>query len=339
MAEQTIDHVSIDFSSGGIRILQIKNNEVVFLSKLAEELSASSFTYISNLRENSTGIIESLKKIPFPTNAVSYTLPQDVFLIQLIEIPMVNDAEIPETVYWKLSALLPEDIDSYFKDFLIVHQDIKNKKHHVLTFAIKKEYVLVMSNILAKVGLTGAFLEPPSLALHRYISTYHKAKPGAFINIGDTESIIGIFTKDQLLYSQIVPKGTNILKESLSKQLNAPDEKIQMLLDKALDKIPQDIIKDASLELTQAISNELLRILAFTQKTLNKSITTDNIFLSAHYPKYFAPTLPYLTEGLKDKGKLTVLDPTKQLKIPKDLEGVIDTSFTVVTGLNLRKQI
>ncbi len=93
---------------------------------------------------------EIFKTIPVRKADINLCLSVDYNNIFILTIPWVNDSEIKSTIFWELEPMLPEMVNRYELDYLILNRDRKNKQIVLLVGVIPLSKIAAVLTALDK---------------------------------------------------------------------------------------------------------------------------------------------------------------------------------------------
>jgi len=332
-----ITHTSFDFSSDGVRGIYVNpQKQVEFIVKFPLDLPPHTFDTPQLLNQNRDTFVGILKKAPAPTSYVSYLVPEDVIFTQLLEIPKVSLEEVPEAIYWKLKDLLPKDIESYNKDYLILQET--QKQYIVLTFAVPKYILTFFENVFKEVGLTPVALEPRALALHRASAPSLPSSHVVILDITNEGTTLTYATKEQVLFSQTLPVGNNTIIEKIQISTNTPRDKIlEQIEQKKLDK---KAVLEALTQVTKQINTEFVRVSGFLSEEFSIKVNPKTILVTTSIPYFADTTVLALKSTFSKEIDIKTLDIKSLVKLPPDLpQDALGVDFAAVLGLNLKREV
>ncbi len=335
---QAVQHISIDLSTDGIRAVSVgAHNEIELLAKLELDLPPTTFESSALLNQYRSVFIEKLKEIEFFTPNISLLIPEDTIIVQLIDIPKVKDEELPEAIYWKLKGLLPKDIESYSKDFLIVGQ--KDNNYTILTFSVPLYIFEFFSKVFKELQLNPILLEPHAISLHRLIRpVLSDKKLYGIIHMTANGTTLTLANNKTIIFTQTVPTGINTILERLQISLNVPRDQLLDLLKKGTIK-KENIINELT-KLTDNIYTEFLRMQSFVAQTTGIKQQVAEIFIVATEPSIHNNLKFALLSKVHKNTKLNSISLTQFVKLPKELPPkALTPDFASAIGLNLRQTI
>ncbi|NQU28118.1 MAG: pilus assembly protein PilM [Candidatus Marinimicrobia bacterium] len=216
--------VGIDIGNNSIKLIALnkKNNSVyraesanLIGDKLAHEPQDITSTLIKSV------IGDMLQDIPCKkaTFNISVSVPYNNLFV--IQIPLVNDSEIRQAIYWDLSALLPDPVDQYEFDFQVLNRDRKAKQITLIVGAVPKKNIDTVLKSLVKLANKIPVIEIDMLAaLDLFLATeYDNASTIGFLQLGAEQSTYTIISKNQNPAFLSLPFGGNMLDTIISSQL------------------------------------------------------------------------------------------------------------------------
>lgn len=216
--------VGIDIGSNSIKLIALnkKNNSLykILTCELIGESRAQSPTEINDYTIKEA-VNELLGKIPSKKAVFNIALSIPYNNLFVIQIPLVNDTEIKQAIYWDLGALLPDPVDQYEFDFQILNRDRKAKLITLIVGAVPKKNIATVLKSLEKLSNKIPVIEIDMLAaLDLFLSTeYDNTNTIGFLQLGAEQSTYTIISQNQNPAFLSLPFGGNMLDTIISSQL------------------------------------------------------------------------------------------------------------------------
>jgi len=339
------NHLGIDLGSKQIKIVYFENpaNPNLTLLKNIKLPNPGLNNYMPPATEETGKLLATaIKELNPPTQYVAFSIPETNTFTQFLRIPKVSKDELPETIYWQLQKILPQSIDNFQKDYVIVNEDKKNNLYNILTVAVPNKIVENYMSVIKTAGLTPVAIEPEMFAITRTVLTNYKTNSGLLLDIGANTTNVGIFTNGQLAAAQNIAFGTEeliqIIKQGLNLSTSQANEYINNnSLSTALQNEKLNIMLRPILN---QFTTELLRIIEFVKRTANIQPDITHIFLAGGGAKIkgFAE---YIKTNFELKETPVVLNPFNAINVPNQIAYLKQTpypEFAVSVGLALKQE-
>jgi len=179
-------------------------------------------------------IKKSLKQVKgkrIKTKYVVSSLPEEKSFLDILQIPIMKQEEIENAVKFEAENHIPLKLDEVYFDFEKIQPISKQKKYQeILIAATPKEIVNPYFKALEQAGLRPLALEIESLAIVRaLIKKNTLTRPLLIIDFGETRTSFIIFSGKSLRFTSTIPISSQILTESISKNLEVSIEKAEKL--------------------------------------------------------------------------------------------------------------
>ncbi len=217
--------VGIDIGNNSIKLIALnkKNNSLfkISISELVGENRAQAPNEINEyiIKE---AVNELLANLPSKKAVFNIALSVPYNNLFVIQIPLVNDTEIKQAIYWDLGALLPDPVDQYEFDFQVLNRDRKAKLITLIIGAVPKKNIDTVLKSLEKMANKIPVIEIDMLAsLDLFLATeYDNTDTIGFLQLGAEQSTYTIISQNQTPAFLSLPFGGNMLDTIISNQLS-----------------------------------------------------------------------------------------------------------------------
>ena len=296
-----------------------------------------------------TAVADAIRRLfeaqKFKTKEVAASLSGNAVIVKKINLPIMTDAELAESIYWEAEQYIPFDIQDVNLDYQILNPGNSpdaNGAMEVLLVAAKKDKIADYTGVIAQAGRVPVVVDVDVFALQNAFELNYGLEAGGVIvllNAGASAININILSGAQSLFTRDISMGGNAYTEALQKELNLPfDSAEQLKKGHAVDGV---MFADATPVLHAMTENVLLEI----QKTFDffkataSSDRIDKVLLSGGASRVdgFAHSL-----GERFGAPVEAFDPFKKVGFEPDKLGVTDVENVVPTaavavGLALRR--
>ncbi len=281
----------------------------------------------------------------FKTKDVAASLSGNAVIVKKINLPVMTEAELSESIYWEAEQYIPFDIQDVNLDYQIVDPgtgaDGKGTME-VLLVAAKKEKIADYTGVIAQAGRVPVVVDVDAFALQNAYELNYGVEPNAvtvLLNAGASAININIVSGDQSLFTRDISVGGNSYTEAVQKELSLPfDTAEQLKKGIAVDGATFDDVKPVLHAMTENVLLEIQKTFDFFKATA-ASDRIDRIVLSGgasrvdgfaealgeRFGTTIEPFNPFLKVGF-EPGKLGVADAD-----------AIAPTAAVAVGLALRR--
>ncbi len=281
----------------------------------------------------------------FKSKDVAASLSGNAVIVKRINLPVMTEADLAESIYWEAEQYIPFDIQDVNLDYQILDPgtgpDSKGTMD-VLLVAAKKEKIADYTGVIAQAGRTPIVVDIDAFALQNAYEVNYGLDPGAVIvllNAGASAININIVSGGQSAFTRDISIGGNAYTEAVQKELNLPFEAAeQAKRGHPVEGATFDEVRPALHAMTENVLLEIQKTFDFFKATAS-SDRIDRIVLSggtsrvdgfaqALEERFGAPveTFNPFHKITFDAAKLRVADP----------EGLAPTA-AVAVGLALRR--
>lgn len=153
------------------------------------------------------------------TNNVNIAIPESHAFTKIIEMPPLSDKELSNAIYWEAEQYIPVPLDSVmlaWSKLQTVNSSTPEVKMQVLLVAAPKELVKRYQTILDLAGLTVLSIETEILAVMRSLIATKNAPTSLIVNIGASNTSLGIIQNGMLVFNYSVPLGGAALTRAIA---------------------------------------------------------------------------------------------------------------------------
>ena len=281
----------------------------------------------------------------FKTKEVAASLSGNAVIVKKINLPVMTEAELAESIYWEAEQYIPFDIQDVNLDYQILDTgtgpDSKGTMD-VLLVAAKKEKIADYTGVISQAGRVPVIVDVDAFALQNaYEANYGVDAQSVVVllNAGASAININIVSGDQSVFTRDVALGGNAYTEAVQKELNLPfDTAEQLKKGEAVNGTSYEDVKPVLHAMTENVLLEIQKTFDFFKATAS-SDRIDRILISggasrvdgfreALAERFGAPVEPF------DPFRTIAFEPAK-LGVA-DADGLVQTA-AVAVGLALRK--
>jgi type IV pilus assembly protein PilM len=281
----------------------------------------------------------------FKTKDVAASLSGNAVIVKKINLPVMTEAELAESIYWEAEQYVPFDIHDVNLDYQILDPgtgpDSKGTME-VLLVAAKKEKIADYTGVISQAGRVPVVVDVDAFALQNAFEVNYGLEPDAvvvLINAGASAININILAGEQSVFTRDISIGGNAYTEAVQKELNLPFESAEQLKKGlAIEGLGPEQVKPVVDAMTESVLMEIQKTFDFFKATA-ASDRIDRILLSGG-----ASRVEGFAAALEARFGTTVeaFDPFKKIAFEPLKFGVEDAANIVPTaavavGLALRR--
>jgi type IV pilus assembly protein PilM len=296
-----------------------------------------------------TAVADAIRRVfenkAFKTKEVAASLSGNAVIVKKINLPIMTETELAESIYWEAEQYIPFDIQDVSLDYQILERGAgaePNGTMDVLLVAAKKEKIADYTGVIAQAGRVPVVVDVDVFALQNAYEVNYGLEPQAVVvllNAGASAININILLGDQSLFTRDISIGGNAYTEAVQKELNLPFEAAEQL--KRGEPSDGATFADVQPVLHAMTENVLLEI----QKTFDffkataASDRIDRIVLSGG-----ASRVDGFAQALQERFGTVVesFDPFRKIALEPQRLGIADVdaimpTAAVAVGLALRR--
>lgn len=317
------DIVGIDFSHGYVRAIQLtKNQDQWSLAKLATKTINRSNQDKAAVEQEILRLLKNIKlEQKFDTSNAAISLPVNSAIVQVIQIPYLDDEELNVAVengsLWESSINIPGDLSEYSIFWQVVKRNHEKNELSILFVASRIDEIERYCDLVKQAGFDPLIIDVRCFALRNILKTYMETEASelvVFLEISGEENYI-VFVYDNLPF----------IYDIFVMDLDAD------ALAEGGELLTADVFKRIGSQIRSSVGS-------FMKQSGAPGLETINIVSSlTNFDRIF--------NGLKEEVvefKLTALNPLSNIQIPAQLAARVESeknicSLTVAAGLATRR--
>jgi type IV pilus assembly protein PilM len=281
----------------------------------------------------------------FKTKEVAASLSGNAVIVKKINLPVMTEAELAESIYWEAEQYIPFDIQDVNLDYQILNAGVGAESAgtmDVLLVAAKKEKIADYTGVISQAGRVPVVVDVDAFALQNAYEMNYGLEPDAVVvllNAGASAININILTGDQSLFTRDISIGGNAYTEAVQKELNLPfDSAEQAKRGEAVEGVNAEDVTPVLHAMTENVLLEIQKTFDFFKATAT-SDRIDKIVLSGG-----ASRVDGFAVALQERFSTAVesFDPFKTIAFDAQKLGIVDAealipTVAVAVGLALRR--
>jgi type IV pilus assembly protein PilM len=281
----------------------------------------------------------------FKTKEVAASLSGNAVIVKKINLPIMTEAELAESIYWEAEQYIPFDIQDVNLDYQILNKGAGAESEgtmDVLLVAAKKEKIADYTGVISQAGRLPVIVDVDAFALQNAYEINYGLEPDAVIvllNAGASAININIITGDQSVFTRDISMGGNSYTEAVQKELNLPFESAeQAKRGQPVEGVTFEMVQPVLHAMTENVLLEIQKTFDFFKATAS-SDRIDRIVVSGG-----ASRVDGFTASLQERFNtgVEVFDPFKTISFDPAKLGIDDpeglsATAAVAVGLALRK--
>lgn len=278
-----------------------------------------------------------IKETEIQTKDVNFSIPDFASFYTTLEIPTMNDDEIPEAIKFEVRPYVPLPLSEITLDWIVTEGTPSKTPLKILVVAVPNKIVDQYQNIARLAGLKLKTLEPEVFALARAVvkqGELAKKEVIGLIDIGARSTTCSVIDNKVLKTSHSFNIAGNELTERLAKSLNIDYNKAREMRDKQGLDSSNETMKRVLTPLIDSILEDIKKVFRTYYKNegkeIGKVVLTGGLALLPGLKKYFNQDL---------KKEIVIADPFSNVSYPPILKDTLrqkGPSYAVVVGLTLK---
>tara|TARA_B110000503_G_scaffold26925_1_gene42698 strand:+ start:121 stop:1710 length:1590 start_codon:yes stop_codon:yes gene_type:complete len=191
------DIVGIDISHSYVRAIGLKKKAKKWsLHKISTKILDEDFPSEDKRNEEIVNLLRTIKlEQKFETDNAAISLPVNAAIVQVIQIPFLDDAELKEATdngsLWEASIELPGDQSEYSIFWQTIRKDREKNTLSILFVASKISEIEKNCDLVRKAGFDPLIVDVRCFALSNILKTYEESESGktqVLLEISGTEN-------------------------------------------------------------------------------------------------------------------------------------------------------
>jgi len=281
----------------------------------------------------------------FKTRQVAASLSGNAVIVKKVNLPVMTEAELAESIYWEAEQYIPFDIQDVNLDYQILNAGTGGESEgtmDVLLVAAKKEKIADYTGVISQAGRLPVIVDVDAFALQNAYEINYGLEPGAVVvllNAGASAININIITGDQSVFTRDISMGGNSYTEAVQKELNLPFESAEQIKrNQPVEGVTFEQVQPVLHAMTENVLLEIQKTFDFFKATAS-SDRIDRIVVSGG-----ASRVDGFTASLQERFNtaVEVFDAFKTISFDPAKLGIADAeglsaTAAVAVGLALRK--
>jgi type IV pilus assembly protein PilM len=341
--------VGLDIGSSSVKAVELKASGKTFKVVAFASEPVPPDSIVDGAIIDGAAVAEAIRRVfenkAFKTKEVAASLSGNAVIVKKINLPVMTEAELAESIYWEAEQYIPFDIQDVNLDYQILDAgtgaDSKGTMD-VLLVAAKKEKIADYTGVISQAGRVPIIVDVDAFALQNAYEVNYGLEAGAVVvllNAGASAININILTGDQSTFTRDISIGGNSYTEAVQKELNLPfDTAEQAKRGLPVEGVNPDDVIPVLHAMTENVLLEIQKTFDFFKATAS-SDRIDRIVLSGG-----ASRVDGFEQALQERFNTSVeiFDPFKKIAFDAQKLGVTDPegvspTAAVAVGLALRK--
>ncbi len=186
-----------------------------------------------------TAVADAIRRLfenkAFKSKDVAASLSGNAVIVKKINLPVMTEAELAESIYWEAEQYIPFDIQDVNLDYQILDAGTGEEAKgtmEVLLVAAKKEKIADYTGVISQAGRVPVVVDVDAFALQNAYEVNYGLEADhvvVLVNAGASAININIVTGDQSVFTRDISIGGNSYTEAVQKELNLPFDAAEQL--------------------------------------------------------------------------------------------------------------
>jgi type IV pilus assembly protein PilM len=339
--------VGLDIGSSAVKAVELKASGKGYKVVAFAIESVPPDSIVDGAIIDGAAVADAIRRVfenkAFKTKEVAASLSGNAVIVKKINLPVMTESELAESIYWEAEQYIPFDIQDVNLDYQILSAGAQSEgTMDVLLVAAKKEKIADYTGVISQAGRVPVIVDVDAFALQNAYEVNYGLEADAVVvllNAGASAININIITGDQSVFTRDISMGGNSYTEAVQKELNLPFESAEQIKrGQPVDGVTFEEVQPILHAMTENVLLEIQKTFDFFKATAS-SDRIDRIVVSGG-----ASRVDGFTTSLQERFNtaVEVFDPFKTISFEPAKLGITDpeglsATAAVAVGLALRK--
>jgi type IV pilus assembly protein PilM len=231
--------VGLDIGSSAVKAIELKQNGKGYKVGAIGVEPIPPDSIVDGAIIDSGAVAEAIRRLfsnkQFKAKDVAASLSGNSVIVKKINLPVMSEQELGESIYWEAEQYIPFDIQDVNLDYEILDAGTGPESQgamEVLLVAAKKDKIADYTGVITQAGRTPVVVDVDAFALQNAYEANYGLEPGkvvVLLNAGASAININILQGDQSVFTRDVSMGGNAYTEAVQKELDLPFEAAEQL--------------------------------------------------------------------------------------------------------------
>ncbi len=231
--------VGLDIGSSAVKAVELKASGKGFKVVAFAIEAVPPDSIVDGAIIDGAAVADAIRRVfenkAFKTKEVAASLSGNAVIVKKINLPVMTETELAESIYWEAEQYIPFDIQDVNLDYQILNAGTGAESTgtmDVLLVAAKKEKIADYTGVISQAGRVPVIVDVDAFALQNAYEVNYGLEPEAVIvllNAGASAININIITGEQSVFTRDISMGGNSYTEAVQKELNLPYESAEQV--------------------------------------------------------------------------------------------------------------
>lgn len=335
---------ALDIGTNAVRVVQLSgsgsnnwNLQHFGYSPIDEKISTSNSP--ESMRKLGEAIMTAVGQSGIRDKNVVIGLPSSKTFTTVIDVPMMSESELNNTIKYQIDQYIPMSIDDAKVDWAPLGQSLHDpKQQEVLLASTARSYAEDRLEFIESLGFNVIAAEPDAIAVVRSTLPAGTLDARLIIDVGELSTDLAVTYGDSPRLVRNIPTGIKSLVKTTVQNLNVEEDQARQFILKfglTPDRLEGQIYRSIEPSVDN-FASELVKSIKFFQ-TRYPNTQVSGILLSG-----FAAVIPQFGEYLAAKTSIStsVANPWQRVNVSQSDQqqlGPIASEFAAVIGLAQRR--
>src|SRR5258706_10097531 len=203
--------VGLDIGSSAVKAVELKASAMGYKVVECAIESVPPDSIVDGAIIDGAAVADAIRRVfenkAFKTKEVAASLSGNAVIVKKINLPVMTEAELAESIYWEAEQYIPFDIQDVNLDYQILNAGVGAESAgtmDVLLVAAKKEKIADYTGVISQAGRLPVIVDVDAFALQNAYEINYGLEPDAVVvllNAGASAININIITGDQSVFT------------------------------------------------------------------------------------------------------------------------------------------
>ena len=287
-----------------------------------------------------------LQRLKIKNAAVATALSGHSVIVKRINLPVMSEDELAESIHWEAEQYIPFDIDDVNLDYQILEGASLSGDGNmdVLLAAAKKDRINDYVSAIDQAGINVATVDIASFAMQNAFEINYDFEPDqviALVDIGAAVSSICVLQGGTSVYWRDINNiGGNQYTDAVQKELNLSSEQAEQLKrGEELDGVPYERVQPIISQVNDEVGTEIQKTLDFFKQISAGDSQLDRLYITGGTSQ-----VVHIKESLSERlgTQVELLNPFRRVSpgsrdVSPEMVNEMMPTASVAVGLALRK--
>lgn len=236
--------VGLDIGANSIKVLELQGGLKPKLSRFGKIPLPEGALNAGEIKEREQvgkAIKELFAKNKIASKRVVIAIPGQAAIIRHIKLPLMEDGEVANAIYWEAERYIPFPVDEVTLDFKVIKRYVDQNEMDVLMVCARNDIIYSHIETLRDIGIQTQVVDVQTFSLMRAVGLETGNTEGAvaLLDIGFETSDLMILKDGIPLFTRVIPLAGNRFTKTIGANLGITSEEAEEIKINKIDALTQ----------------------------------------------------------------------------------------------------